>query len=125
MPDAVGLSTDRRVRRFRSISEKLQIVQLTLKPGTSVAQVAQAHGVNANQVFKWRRAFDRGELSEPSVALVPVTVDSPRDESRETEEVARPATGGIHIELPGRATISVESGADSSLVRSILESLRK
>ena len=78
MSDAVGLSTDRRVRRFRSISEKLQIVQLTLKPGASVAQVAQAHGVNANQVFKWRRAFDRGELSEPSVALVPVTVGSPR-----------------------------------------------
>ena len=125
MSDAVGLSTDRRVRRFRSISEKLQIVQLTLKPGASVAQVAQAHGVNANQVFKWRRAFERGELSEPSVALVPVTVDSPRDESRETEEAARPAAGAIHIELPGRATISVESGADSSLVRSILESLRK
>lgn len=125
MPDAVGLSTDRRVRRFRSISEKLHIVQLTLKPGASVAQVAQAHGVNANQVFKWRRAFDRGELSEPSVALVPVTVGSPRDESRETEEATRPAAGAIHIELPGRATISVESGADSSLVRSILESLRK
>ena len=125
MSDVVGLSTDRRVRRFRSISEKLQIVQLTLKPGASVAQVAQAHGVNANQVFKWRRALERGELSESSVALVPVTVDSPRDESRETEEAARPATGAIHIELPGRATISVESGADSSLVRSILESLRK
>jgi len=125
MSDAVGLSADRRVRRFRSISEKLQIVQLTLKPGTSVAQVAQAHGVNANQVFKWRRAFERGELSESSMALVPVTVDSPRDEGRETEEAARPTTGAIHIELPGRATISVESGADSSLVRSILESLRK
>ena len=125
MSDAVGLSTDRRVRRFRSISEKLEIVQLTLKPGASVAQVAQAHGVNANQVFKWRRAFDRGELSEPSVALVPVTVGSPRDESRETEEATRPTVGAIHIELPGRATISVESGADSSLVRSILESLRK
>jgi len=60
MSETVRLSTDRRVRRFRSISEKLQIVQLTLKPGTSVAQVAQAHGVNANQVFKWRRAFERG-----------------------------------------------------------------
>jgi transposase len=125
MSDAVGLSADRRVRRFRSISEKLQIVQLALKPGASVAEVARAHGVNANQVFKWRRAFERGELSELSVALVPVTVDSRRDESREIEGAASPATGAIHIELPGRATISVESGADSSLVRSILESLRK
>jgi hypothetical protein len=33
--------------------------------------------------------------------------------------------GAIHIELEGRATISVESGADASLVRLILESLRK
>jgi hypothetical protein len=46
-------------------------------------------------------------------------------ENRETEEVARPAAGAIHIELSGRATISVESGADSALLRSILESLRK
>lgn len=125
MSDAVGLSTDRRVRRFRSISEKLQIVQLTLKPNASVAEVARAHGVNANQVFKWRRAFERGELSEPSMALIPVTVASLEDEGRETEEAAMPAGGAIHIELPGRALISVESGADSSLVRSILESLRK
>ena len=35
------------------------------------------------------------------------------------------AGGSIHIELPGRAMISVESGADPALVRSILESLRK
>jgi transposase len=125
MSDAVGLSADRRVRRFRSISEKVQIVQLTLKPGASVAEVARAHGVNANQVFKWRRAFERGELSEPSVALIPVTVTNPEDECRHTEEAARPVQGTIHIELPGRAVISVESGADSSLVRSILESLRK
>jgi hypothetical protein len=33
--------------------------------------------------------------------------------------------GAIHIEFPGRAMISVESGADAVLVRSILESLRK
>jgi transposase len=125
MSDAVGLSADRRVRRFRSLSEKLQIVRLTLQPGASVAEVARAHGVNANQVFKWRRAFERGELSEASMALIPVTVTSSVDESRDTGEAARPTAGAIHIELPGRAVISVESGADSSLVRSILESLRK
>jgi transposase-like protein len=31
-------------------------------------------GANANQVFKWRRAFERGEMSEPtaaSTALLP------------------------------------------------------
>jgi hypothetical protein len=47
-------------------------------------------------------------------------------EIRETVAQQHPATSGsIHIEFPGRAIISVESGADPILVRSILESLRK
>lgn len=125
MTDGMEASSGRGVRRWRSASEKLEIVQLTLKPGTSVAEVARAHGVNANQVFKWRRAFERGELSDSSVALVPVTVASPEEESREAEEVSTPVGGAIHIELPGRAMISAERGADAVLLRAILESLRK
>jgi len=80
-------------------------VQLTLEPGVSVAEVARAHGVNANQVFKWRRAFERGELVEPC-ALLPVSVSAPGDLMCETphssaeEQATR--SGAIHIELPGR-----------------------
>ena len=118
-------ASPRRVRRWHPISEKLKIVKLSLQPGVSVAEVARGHGVNANQVFTWRRAFERGELSEPSVALIPVTVSNPEDEKREPEAAAPSAGGSIHIELPGRALISVESGADPSLLRSILESLRQ
>ena len=126
MADEEGARTGRRPRRFRTVSEKRQIVELTLEPGASVAQVARAHGVNANQVFKWRRAFERGELSEPSVALIPVTVSAACEAASDTGAMKQPTPGGaIHIEFPGRAMISVESGADSSLVRSILESLRK
>ena len=62
MVQAAG--SERRIRRFRSVAEKRQIVNLTLEPGASVALVARAHGLNANQVFKWRRAFERGELVE-------------------------------------------------------------
>ena len=47
-------------------AEKRRIVELTFEPGASVALVARANGVNANQVFKWRRAFERGELVEPA-----------------------------------------------------------
>ena len=38
-------------RQRWSIAEKRRIVEETLAPGASVARVAQAHGVNANQVF--------------------------------------------------------------------------
>ncbi len=122
----------RPVRRWRTVSEKRRIAELTLEPGASVALVARAHGVNANQVFKWRRALKRGELNEPgaaSTALLPVMVSTPCEAAGATGQVDAkepPAAGGaIHIEFPGRAMISVECGADPVLVRSILESLRK
>jgi transposase len=120
----------RRVRRRRSVSEKRQIVQLTMEPGASVALVARTHGLNANQLFKWRRAFERGELIDATVspqALLPVAIVAPS-----APEIREPVTdessaksGSIHIEFPGRAMISVERGADSELLRTVLESLQK
>lgn len=132
MGDEQEAGTGHRPRRWRTVSEKRRIAELTLEPGASVALVARAHGVNANQVFKWRRALKRGELTESaagSTALLPVMVSAPCDVGSatgeiETKEQSIPR-GSIHIEFPGRAMISVERGADPSLLRSILESLRK
>lgn len=124
MVDAVVSSP--RVRRWRPVSEKLQIVQLTQVPGASVAEVARAHGLNSNQLFKWRRAFERGELVGRCAALIPVTMSSADESATKCEEAPRVSTAGaIHVELPGRAMISVEHGADPLLVRLVLESLAK
>jgi transposase-like protein len=100
--------------------------------------VAQSEGVNANQVFQWRRAFDNGDLqSGDSTALLPVVVGAeaapvaeiePAPEIKQavsTEAYAARLSGAIHIELPGRAAISVERGADRALLRTILESLSR
>jgi transposase len=132
MVDDQGSGTGRRPRRFRTVSEKRRIAELTFEPGASVALVARAHGVNANQVFKWRRALKRGELNEPgtgSTALLPVTLSAGSEAPIDTGEVGAKEQstpgGAIHIEFPGRALISVERGADAVLVRSILESLHK
>ena len=132
MVDGVEVGSGRRSRRFRTVSEKRRIAELTFEAGASVALVARAHGVNANQVFKWRRALTRGELSEPAAAsrsLLPVVVAPPSEAvgtagESDSKEQSVPS-GSIHIEFPGRAMISVERGADPSLLRSILESLRK
>jgi transposase len=130
MVDSVGVVFGNRPRRRHAVSEKRRMVELTFQPGASVAQVARANGVNANQLFGWRRAFERGELVEPvsgSTALLPVTVsaacESPIRKAGPQEQPS--SSGSIHIELPGRALIRVESGADGALLRSILESLRK
>lgn len=94
--------------------------------------MARDHGVNANQVFKWRRELKRGELAGPdaaTTALLPVTLSAPCETVSVTRDAGakeqQAASGAIHIEFPGRAMISVESGADPVLLKSILESLRK
>lgn len=130
MVDSGRVGLERRPRRRHPVSEKRRIVELTFQPGASVAQIAQVNGVNANQVFKWRRAFERGELTElssGSTALLPVTVSAPCEAvTREAPAQPQPVTSGsIHIEFPGRASIRVECGADPILLHSILESLRK
>lgn len=81
--------------------------------------MAQTNGLNANQVFTWRRTFERDELAEVApafTALLPVMVSVPCKTAREAaqpamEEAPWPA-GAIHIEFPGQAMIRVESGAD-------------
>jgi len=130
MVDSGGVVFGNRPRRRHALSEKRRMVELTFQSGASVAQVARANGVNANQLFGWRRAFERGELVEPdsgTTALLPVTLTAVCESPiRRAAPQEQPSTSGaIHIELPGRALISVESGADAALLRSILEGLRK
>jgi transposase len=42
-------------RQHRTVAEKRRIVEETLVEGASVARIARARGVNANQVFYWRK----------------------------------------------------------------------
>src|SRR5438128_1629718 len=57
-----GQSGTRPKRQYRPIEEKRRIVEETLVEGASVARVALSHGVNANQVFGWRKLYLAGRL---------------------------------------------------------------
>jgi transposase len=114
-------------RIHRTAEEKRRIVEATLVPGASIARVARENGVNANQVFQWRYEHRRGvgwAASEARAELLPVTVTSEPDSvmAPEVSGVLTPS-GSIHIELPGLALVSVESGVDPTLVRAVLGSL--
>jgi transposase-like protein len=65
-----------RRRKRRSPEEKLQIVRETLQSHESVAVIARRHGVNANQVFAWRRHYQRGHLGSglPEAVILPVHI---------------------------------------------------
>lgn len=88
----------------------------TLLAGSSVARVARRHGVNANQVFQWRRLYQSGLLGgtpETAVKLLPVSVteDAVPAKPEQAEVSVAPmvaATGAIHIELHKGVRISLE-----------------
>jgi transposase len=106
-------------RRYRSKQERRQIVEETLQPGASVAVIARQHGVNANQVFHWRKLYREGRLgAEPAAAqLVPVRIS----EVVSGEQAPPKFYGGVIVVELGRARIRVEGAVDADSLRLILE----
>ncbi len=119
-------------RRYWTVEEKRRIVEETLSSTVSVASLARQHGVNANQVFYWRKLYHAGQLSgnermeQPrGLKLLAVSVDSERSLETEPEQSESAAPGlTINIEIPGRALVSLEGAVDAKIVRTVLESLR-
>jgi transposase len=113
-------------RRRRSAEERRLIVEEALELGASVARVARKHGVNANQVFAWKRLYESGRLGTPArgMTLLPVRVVEESAPAKEPAvEIPPSRPGMIHIELPGRALISFEGSVDPAMVRAVLRSL--
>jgi transposase len=127
----------RKKRQMRSAAEKLRIVEETLAPGASIALVAREHGVNANQVFKWRRLQLAGKLIEKrskrstatAARLLPVTVSDAGQQSgtvvveaKANPSPSRYTAGSIQIQF-SKAQVRVEGSADASVLRMVLECL--
>jgi transposase len=123
----VGVPGSRAKRVNRTAEEKRRIVEATLVPGASIARVARENGVNANQVFQWRHEHRKGvgwAASQARTELLPVMVTAEPNGVMAPEAMPVAASSGsIHIELPGRALVTVESGVDIALVRAVLGSL--
>ena len=115
-------------RRRRSAEERRRVVEETLEVGASVARVALKYGVNANQVFQWRRLYRDGKLGaapQNAMKLLPVSVvDDEELLQPDPTEVTSSCAGAIHIELPGAVRISLEGRVDPAIVRAVLKSLR-
>ena len=54
-----------------------RLVAETLRPGARVSEVARAHGVHPNQLFKWRRLARGGLLAGTAPSFMPVVVGEP------------------------------------------------
>ena len=110
-------------RQYRSPELKRQIVEETLAPGASVARVARAHGVNANQLFAWRRQYRRG-LLEPGNRRPPIVGGSPgRGGSTPSDApMPRSLSGMIQVELP-KGQLRLTGAVDTEALRLVLKEL--
>ncbi len=92
-------------RRRWPVGEKCRIVEQTLRPGASVARVALAHGVNANQVFSWRRQYRQGLLNQGNtevIKLLPVQVSEAQASKvnrSESRQVTAAVAGRIQVRI--------------------------
>jgi len=115
-------------RRRWPVGEKCRIVEQTLKPGASVARVALAHGVNANQVFSWRRQYRQGLLSQRDaepVKLLPVHVSEAQASKVNrsgSRQITAPIVGTIQVEFP-KGHVCVSGRVDGEALRMVLEHL--
>jgi len=116
-------------RRLWTADEKRRIVEQTLSSDSSVAMVARQYGVNANQVFCWRKLYRAGQLGNSGqpegLRLLPVSVsDEEPSQTAPEQNTSAPSGVSINIEIPGRALVSVEGAVDAAIVRAVVESLR-
>lgn len=133
------VSQPRIKRQYRTVEERRRIVEETLVPGVSVAMVARANGVNANQLFGWRKLYQSGLLgsNEPSlgqaarsaVRLLPVTVaadiaPAPAQAAVTPQrDVGDASPGSIELTL-AKARLRIIGQVDAAVVRLVLELLR-
>jgi transposase len=109
-------------RRTHSLEFKQSAVEASRQAGASIAGVAMAHGINANQLHKWRRQFSvaRTTVAVGAPSFVAVTV-IPDDAARSLVDGSPP--GRIDIEL-GRARISLSGRVDLDVLHTVLPTLR-
>lgn len=120
-------------RRRYAEAFKRSIVEQTRTPGVSVARIAREHGINANQLFKWRREFllakpaipvpDRPVQPPVPVSLVPVTVVS-EQLTPTSAPAAATGNGQIEITLAGYE-VRIRGAVDAATLHVVLSSLRR
>jgi len=107
-------------RRTHPLEFKCSAVKASNQPGASIAGVAMAHGINANQLHKWRRQLQRREPIIAESQILPVTVvhdTEPRGRRQPTPE------GRIDIQLP-KARLLISGPVDLDVLQTVLAALR-
>jgi transposase len=100
-----------------SRTAKQALVELCKQPGVSVAALALAHDINANQLRRWINLHAVVGRPQPRAALLPVTTSA-----LSAPSPASTSAGCIEIGFKG-ATIRVRGAVDVQALGAVLDCL--
>jgi transposase len=119
---AVGEDGVQPRRRRYSREFKRQVVEQSLQPGVSAAQVARAHELNGNLLHTWRwhyRSGLLGPVGHQGAALIPVALST----TSATERAPVTAKQCLSIQC-GELVITLPSDIDPTTLKTVLAALR-
>ncbi|TGQ50016.1 transposase [Mesorhizobium sp. M1C.F.Ca.ET.193.01.1.1] len=100
---------------------KAQIVSESLRPGVTVNEVAERHGLKANHLSSWRTLARQGKLvlpaPEDAVEFAAMVIDTPAPEPPTAKQTSRAEI------VVGPVTIRLEEGASAARIAAIARAL--
>lgn len=119
------------LRRRYSLEFKRRVVQESMASGASIAGVAMAHGLNANQLHNWRWQYRRGDFDQlaNTPTLLPIHITGALTTPQVTHTTPAFTDGNTgedgRIELYlGHAKIVVHGVVDLRALQGMIELLR-
>ena len=112
--------------QHHSVARKREIVEASLRGDESVAVVAREYGVNANQIWAWRKLYSEGRLDNGSVvagSLASTLLAVDVMEEPATQPVTASHGGCLEITV-GHARLRATGAIDPELLRVALVALR-
>ncbi|PCK83263.1 MULTISPECIES: transposase [Rhizobium] len=96
---------------------KARIVSENLRPGVTVNEVAERHGLKANHLSSWRTLARQGKLvlpePEDAVEFAAIVVETPAPEPPAAKQTSRAEI------VVGSVTIRLEEGASAARIAAI------
>jgi transposase len=106
--------TSVRQRRRWSRAEKERIVAAAMEPGAVASAVAREAGIQASQLFRWRRQYDAARFAS-------LTLDVPTDAAPITAVPKAP--GVIEVEFETGARLRICGPVDAPIVAAVMQAL--
>ena len=126
-------------RRRRQPAEKRRLVELTLRAGASIREIAREHGLHPNSLRAWKALYRAGMLEVPaqstrsiradraSATFVPVSIVPAALRARPMSPDSQPCCGAVvQLAFASGASLRIETGAlDTALVSALVAELRR